>query len=1412
MKKVLFLLLLFAVPFGFFSQKRFILSGDVFGRRVFIENRGQFNKDIPDGESVKYAYLNGPEKVYFSPKGLTYHLQKLHPLTHRQKEKMEHGEKFDVTPPDNYYVNVTWEGANENIEIVESQKQVWYHSFGEEEFKSSCFKKITYKNVYNNIDIEYVFTKEQEHGIKYNVILHPGANPADIRIKYSGDIKGIAVKQGNVIVRTPVEDITEHAPKSFQDNSEVASSFQVKDGIVSFSFPLGYNTSKEVIIDPWVSTISVASNNCGYDVDFDYAGNYFVFGGTGPFLISKYSSAGVLQWTFGGVVASQGWNSAGSLPSNQYVGNFLVDKFTGKSFEGEGFNNSIGTRIVRIDANGIYDNMISNANSNWNELWDMGFYCNTNTVFGIGGSIAGNPSAGILNQNTGAITPQNFTGLSTIAQDIVSHAIDPAGTVFFIFASLGGTPSVNNKIMRVNAAFNGNVWMQPSTYLTFVEADNKRYPTTGMPIGNYSNGYNALAASASYLYYWDGVNLAAYNKTTGAKLAGIVVPGLTVKQQGGIAVDACDNLYVGGNNQILCYHFNGTTFTSLGTIAAGGTGPNSYITDIKYYEATNSLYVSGTGFGGIYSAVNSITCTINQLSVTPVCVGNNNGTAVASLTTNVVNPVVSYSWTNSSGVVVSLTNNSAALTNTATNLANGNYTLYTQINAPCGPVNSATFNINCVCSVTAVASSSCTPSGISTTLNLGATAGFSTSPMTYSWSGPGGFSSSVANQTLGVAASGIYTLQVNTPACTGTGTVNVTVPSQFTPAIVNTSVSCYNGSNGTASVSTITGTSTAPYTYTWTSAPVQNGQQATGLPAGSYTCAVTDALGCTYTASTTIIQPAQAFLTLANTSVTCNNGSNGTATVSNIPIANTGPYTYTWSSNPVQNTSQATGLTAGTYTCALTDAIGCVFTGTTTLIQPTSVSVTISTNTTQVCMGNPINFTGQAAGGTGAAYTYSWSTGATSAQTTMNEPAGGAYTYTVTAFDVNTCSATAVQTVTFIPNPVLTAANADICQGLSVPLVVNGASSYTWSPSTGLDHTNGSSVIASPTVTTVYTINGNNSFCSGVTTVTVGVVPYPNPVITTPNQEICLGNSTSINVTGAQGYIWAPNYAISSTTAPMVTVSPSVSTNYTITGYNSSGSVVCSVTHEVPIYVVPQVTPTVSGDKVICLGSEAQLSASGGIYYNWTPTVSLNHSNFQTVIANPSVTTVYTVSVANNIYCPATTTVMVWVNPNPVVFAGNDTTYNLDEPMFLNATGTGTLTWIEGENVICHVCPNSQIQATRNGCYVVQAVNQYGCKATDVVCIEVTTDFGAYIPNAFTPNGDGLNDVFYVYGYSISNVTMDIFDRWGAKLFSSKDQTIGWDGVYRGTLCKQDVYVYKVTYKGLNGKKYYKTGHVTLNH
>lgn len=687
MKTNLLLTFLLGLSIQLFGQNKFIANNDLFGQRVFIKNNGQFDAILPKGKVVDYAYSNGDEQVYFNKNGVTYLLQKRYPMSHSQMEAMEHGEKIKIKPSKKVFVEVSWENSNPNVEIVVSDKQSYYQSYGDEKLKSDCFKKITYKNIYNNIDIEYLFTEERTDGIKYTIIVHPGGNLDQVKIKYDGDIKKVSLKDGKVIIKTAIRNIIELAPISFQDRETVESNFKVFNNSISFELPNAYDKNRDLSIDPWVINFALATNNYGFDVDFDFSGNYFVYGGSGPSLISKYSPVGSLLWTFNGTVPSVNWTSEDWWSK---ASNFIVDKISGKSYTGEGYNQTIGTRIVRIDQNGIYDNFISIAVPSWQEVWDMAYNCSNGSILGLGGTTANNTSAGILNTNTGIIIPQNFSGLTTNFQDVVSHAIDTNGTIFFVYAS-NYTPSLNNSLLRVNATFTGNTWITPTTYLSFVEGENKQYPGGGEVV---SNGFNALAVNSNYLYYYDGFNLAVYNKTTGLKIAYTTIQGQSIKQQGGIAVDECNNIYVGGNGFIKCFIFNGSTFTVNGSIPVETTSVYKYVTDIKLKPGSNELYVSGSGFGGIYSAINSISCSNASIGITQTQIVSNNTTVEAAITTSITAPIISYTWLNSSNVIVSQTNNSTALTNTVTNLVNGTYSLVAQFNAPCGFTTTQTFVVN----------------------------------------------------------------------------------------------------------------------------------------------------------------------------------------------------------------------------------------------------------------------------------------------------------------------------------------------------------------------------------------------------------------------------------------------------------------------------------------------------------------------------------------------------------------------------------------------------------------------------------------------------------------------------------------------------------------------------------------------
>jgi gliding motility-associated-like protein len=108
------------------------------------------------------------------------------------------------------------------------------------------------------------------------------------------------------------------------------------------------------------------------------------------------------------------------------------------------------------------------------------------------------------------------------------------------------------------------------------------------------------------------------------------------------------------------------------------------------------------------------------------------------------------------------------------------------------------------------------------------------------------------------------------------------------------------------------------------------------------------------------------------------------------------------------------------------------------------------------------------------------------------------------------------------------------------------------------------------------------------------------------------------------------------------------------------------------------------------------------------------------------------------------------------------------------------------------------------------STNQWGCSDTIVHTVYIDDDFAFYIPNAFSPNGDGVNDLFSGKGYGIKDYVMYIFDRWGEKIYETTDLSKGWDGTYKGEEAQQDVYVYRVDIIDIHGEKHKYRGHFTL--
>ncbi|MBL0047187.1 MAG: choice-of-anchor L domain-containing protein [Bacteroidetes bacterium] len=525
------------------------------------------------------------------------------------------------------------------------------------------------------------------------------------------------------------------------------------------------------------------------------------------------------------------------------------------------------------------------------------------------------------------------------------------------------------------------------------------------------------------------------------------------------------------------------TATTAGLTASWSPTTNLSASNIKNPIASPTVTTTYTltTTAGACSNIRRTNIKVSNIVLNPIvtnvlCNGANNGSIVLNPTGGL--GTYSYSWSGP-GVTVSSkdqTNKGPGSYSVTVTDAKGcsvsqNFTI-TQPGPLTGGLTSPTvtggFNVACNGSTTGSITSN--PSG-------------GTAPYTFTWTGPGGFTSN-AQSPSGLGA-GTYCVTVSdVNGCTnglGGQCITLTQPTGNLTATVSSSapVSCFGLANGTATVTPTGGTT--PYTYTWNSSPVQNTATATNLPPATYTITVRDVNACVATNTVTITQPTASLTASisAQTNVFCNGGATGTATVS--PVGGTSPYTFTWSNG--QNAATATGLTAGSYSVTVRDVRNCAVSVPVVITQPTSaLSASITSQSNVLCKGLATGSATAAGSGGSGAYTYSWSNG----QLTATASGLVAGTYSVNVFDNNGCTTPVNLSVTItepavVFNAVLGTKTNVFCKGActgSATINASGGSgvyTYTWTTTPVQTGATASNLCAGSYQVTVRDANGCTS-------------------------------------------------------------------------------------------------------------------------------------------------------------------------------------------------------------------------------------------------------------------------------------------------------------------------------------------------
>lgn len=1399
--------------------------------KAFIENKGQFkSKNTDKIGGIDFAVDYGSTRIFFGKKGVSFDFVKAEKKSRKEREEIlsreasstkEHKENEKLYGKFMYsfdQVSYNWEGANPNTEIIGVNKFTDYHSYSFEDKNGeqininqiNGFEKIVYKNIYPGIDIEY--TIHPENGIKYALYLASNANPNKIAMKYD---KEVFLEEGIIHMPTIFGDILDHAPFSFYEGNkskEIGSKYILDGRTVNFQLD-DYDQSKPIVIDPWVQTPAFNTDwDCIWEVEYDAAGNVYAIGGTMPMVLQKYSPAGALLWTYNTPYDTTSW--LGGFGTNDAGESYI----TRGSVAGITKVNTIGG--VEWSAAG------GGTLGQDDEYWTVQFNCDESKVI-IGGTQLSaftfnlQPAIFDIDVNNGNVlnTLIVHPGSFLPAREVRSLAASPQSRYYWLSHDTIGFTNDNFNLCDNNPAITNKV--DNGMGLGY-KCENYRYNNTGIM---------ALRADENFLFVNRGDQIQKRDLQTLAIIATAPIPNGqfqnvflsgNVVHNSGIDIDDCGNVFVGSTNQVVQFDSDLNQLNTFPTsfrvydvhvapngrvIAGGSTGDANSNARTGYIQQWNV---------GSCDPLALICCDANFCQEGPFCEGDAPVTIEVSVSggtfsgpgvnpsTGVFDPSVAGVGTHT--ITYTLACGSESLdfvvnpcaTLTVCEEANGDITV-TGGTGPYDWENEQTITTPITnqtecedCGFTWIGFGgfgSCSDPDCTSTVWVNYANGTTTNPPS---SYPIQITDSQGSTVIINSANDI-------PPCTSNPCTNLTLNID-----AEVDVSCNGANDGSATISASGGNGS--YTYTWIPGNL-NGATQNNLGPGTYTVDVVDTDGCDGQITVEITEPPAIDLTTTSTDAACGQN-DGSATVN--ATGGAGGFTYGWT--PGGGTSATfNNIASGNYTVVVTDASGCSETATVTVNSSNGPTLTLISSSDVSCFGEEDGSAEvEAAGGT-PGYTYTWNPGALNGAVQNGLAAGN---YTVSVEDDDGC-VTSIQVDIIEPDEIVlnTSSNPSSCTVDDGSATVNasggtGALSYSWTPGgeTTATINNVGAGIYSVTVT-------DAEGCSVSANVNVSSVNGPLVVIDNIINPTCAGElngSATATVSGGTTpytYQWNPSGGNAATASGLG------AGTYSVTVTDDAG---CTTIEEVtlvdpsPIVATGNVTPADCGDN----NGEIVISASGGTgayTYTWDPNVS-NAANASNLAAGN-----YTVIVTDANGCSSSETFTVGQSDSiPTFIVPSSGTITQGGSIILNVetdpTSTITsYTWSPSEGLSCTDCPNPTASPTETTTYTVVIITDDGCIGEAQITIVVDEPCGeTYLPTMFSPNNDGVNDEFCVLGNCVIGVELNIYNRWGERVFQTTDPTQCWRGNHRGKPVNTGVYAYKARIFLNNGTELGESGNITL--
>lgn len=1380
----------------------------------FTENKGQwetqvlFKADIPGGamflEKTKITY------AFYD----TYQLRNVLGHNHHNGNHTQLPEMVNFHGLQMEFLNAN---AQTKIEANESLKSYSNYFLGHDQSKWTSFVKshriINYQNFYEGIDLKLYSTDKE---LKYDFIVAPNQNPQQIKWKYNGADK-ISLKNGNLILKTSVNEIIENKPYAYQlingEEKEISCKYVFKNDVVTFDFPNGYDKNLPLIIDPVLnfSTYSGSfANNFGFTSTFDSKG--FLYAGGIAFGVNYPTTIGAYQVNFAG----------GTIDMS-------ITKFdtTGTSLIYSTYIGGSGSEAPH--------SLIVNSND---ELF----------IFGTTGSANYPTTTGAYDNTFNGGTACNLTnGLGysyNNGSDIVISRLSTNGANLLASTYVGG--SGNDGVNSLNTA-NANLVFNELRYNyadeirgeIMIDANNNIYVasctrSTNFPVtaGSFQTTYGGGSMDGVIIKMDNNLSNMIWSSYIGGSLLDAIFS---------IELDLNDDLLItGGTNSANFPVTTGTYQTNLGggrsdgfvaLISKNGQqilkstyfGSGAY--DQSYFvkrDKLNNIYIYGqteapAGMFIVNAAFNS----------------PNSGQFITKFRPDLDTIIWSTRFGSGIGVPnISPTAFAVDLCNKvylsgwggAVNGFGGTNNMPVTVNAFQSSTDNSDFYLMVMeDDASALNYGSFFGSPFSSEHVDGGTSRFDRRGRMYQsvCAGCGGDSnfpttpgawSSTNNSSCNNA---VFKFDFNLPFTLADFDAP---PIDCTPYTVNFN----NTSMGSSST-----------TYFWNfgdgdTSTLYNPTH-TYVTSGTFTITLItiDSLSCNL--SDTVVKQITILSDSTYTLSPITICGSGTEQIGLLPNSNPN-ITYTWTPTTglsATNISNPFASPANTTTYQLLISNGIC---TDTVFQTVNI-IPLGINTspdTTICGGNSVTLIAS------SSFTnYVWSSNPNYTDT-LNSPLSNgnisvspsnSATYYIVGF-TGSCSSNDSVHVTVINETTIQNPTSNICRFDTIQIGILPDSSsnitYTWTPNYNISSTSISNPNVWPDVSTTYTLIISNGICADTLIYPVNVTSIN--LQASADTIICAGTSLQLsasNGTGSGTYIWSlnPNLipALNNPNDSTINILPVNNNTYyvqtTINGCSARDTV------QVNVSSVNVTTTNIS----VCNPGQYTLTAiatPGNISYQWYPTqLIISGGNTATPTVTAQTNTSYQVIATNSNGCSDTATANISISAlglaNINAYADEDTLINGESTVLHVSPSTGyTIIWVPATGLSNTGSAYPIASPTSTTEYIVSLTDAQGCSRTDTVKVTVI-DFICeepyiYLPNAFTPNDDGQNDILYLRGNLIDEMYLAIYNRWGELVFESTSPQIGWDGTYKGMKCDPAVFVYYFTVKCRGGQEYFKKGNITL--